>query len=69
MARFDRLNQGIAPGPPVHTQAWSIGSEKALTTLGNVVLRASYSHERDQDPVAGSVTLNKLFMLDVRLMW
>jgi len=69
MARFDRLNQHIASAPAVHTQAWSIGSERALTKLGNVVLRASYSHERDQDPVAGSVTLNKLFMLDMRLMW
>src|ERR1017187_10468721 len=61
MARFDRLNQSIAPGPAVHTQAWSIGSEKALTTLGNVVLRASYSHERDQDPVSGLGVLDKLF--------
>jgi len=25
--------------------------------------------QRDQDPVAGAVTLNKLFKLDVRLMW
>jgi hypothetical protein len=69
MARFDRLNQVIAPGPAVHTQAWSIGGEKALTPLGNVVLRASYGHERDVDPVAGLGVLDKLFKVDVRLMW
>ena len=69
MARYDRMNQSIAPGPVVHTQAWSIGSEKALTALGNVVLRASYSHEHDQDPVSGVGVTDKLFKVDVRLMW
>jgi hypothetical protein len=69
MARFDRMKQTIGAGTPNYTDAWRIGSEKALTALGNVVLRASYGRERDQDPVSGSVTLDKLFMLDVRLMW
>jgi hypothetical protein len=69
MARFDRLNQTIGAGPAVHTQAWSIGGERALTTLGNVVLRATYSHEKDQDPVAGASVLDKLFKVDVRLMF
>ena len=69
MARFDRLNQSISPGPAVHTQAWSVGSEKALTDLGNVVLRATYGYERDQDPVLGTVTTDKHFNIDVRLMW
>jgi hypothetical protein len=69
MGRYDRLNQAIAGGPTVHTQAWTLGSEKALTQLGNVVIRASYNHERDTDPVSGSVTTDKLFRLDLRLMW
>ena len=69
MARYDRMNQKIAAGPANHTQAWTIGSEKALTELGNVVVRATYGHERDQDPVSGSVITDKLFKIDVRLMW
>jgi hypothetical protein len=69
MARFDRLNQTIAGGPAAHTEAWGIGSEKALTQLGNVVLRATYNHERDTDPVSGAATIDKLFKLDLRLMW
>ena len=69
MARYDRMKQTIANGPVNHSEAWSIGSEKALTELGNVVLRGSYGHERDQDPVSGSTTTDKLFRLDVRLMW
>jgi hypothetical protein len=32
-------------------------------------LRATYGHERDQDPVSGSTTSDKLFQIDVRLMW
>ena len=69
MARVDRMNQTIAGGPSNHTTAWNIGGEKALTELGNVVLRATYGHERDQDPVSGAATLDKLFKLDVRVMW
>jgi hypothetical protein len=69
MGRYDRLNQAIAGGPAVRTEAWSVGSEKALTELGNVVIRATYNHERDTDPVSGSVTTDKLFKLDLRLMW
>jgi hypothetical protein len=33
------------------------------------VLRASYSHEHDQDPVSGVGVTDKLFKVDVRLMW
>lgn len=69
MARYDWMKQTIASGPSNHTEAWNIGGEKALTQLGNVVLRAAYGQERDQDPVSNLVTLNKLFQLDVRLMW
>jgi hypothetical protein len=69
MARYDRLSQSIAKAPAVHTDAWGIGASKALTQLGNVVLRATYNHERDTDPVSGSVSTDKLFKLDLRLMW
>jgi hypothetical protein len=69
MARYDRMKQNIAGGPVNHTQAWSFGSEKALTELGNIVVRATYGHERDQDPLSGSVVMDKLFKLDVRVMW
>lgn len=69
MARYDRLNQKIAGGPAARTSAWGIGSEKGLTQLGNVVLRATYNHERDTDPVSGAVVTDKLFKLDLRLMW
>jgi hypothetical protein len=69
MARYDRLNQTVAGGPVTHTQAWGIGAEKGLTPLGNVVLRATYNHERDVDPVSGALVTDKLFMVDLRLMW
>jgi hypothetical protein len=69
MARYDRMKQTIGTGTPNHTQAWSFGAEKALTEIGNVVLRATYGHERDQDPVSGSTVTDKLFKIDVRLMW
>lgn len=69
MGRYDRLNQRISGLPSVRTDAWSIGSERALTQLGNVVLRASYNHERDTDPVSGAKTTDNLFKLDLRLMW
>jgi hypothetical protein len=69
MGRYDRLSQTIAAGPVARTQAWALGGEKALTDLGNVIIRATYTHERDTDPVSGSVTTDKLFKLDLRLMW
>lgn len=69
MARFDRINQRIPGGPTAHTQAWGVGGLHALTELGNVVIRAAYTHERDADPVSGVVTTDKLFRLDLRLMW
>ena len=69
MARYDRLAQTIASGPVNHTSAWNIGTEKALTELGNVVVRASYGRETDQDPISGALFTDKLFKLDVRVMW
>ena len=69
MARYDRLNQTVAGGPVAHTQAWGIGAEKALTTLGNVVARVTYNNEKDVDPVTGALVTDKLFKVDVRLMW
>ena len=69
MARYDRMKQSLSSGPATHTEAWNFGSEKALTEMGNVVLRATYGQERDQDPVSGSVVTDKLFKIDLRLMW
>jgi hypothetical protein len=69
MARYDRMNQTLSGGPANHTSAWNVGSEKALTEIGNVVVRATYGHERDQDPVSGAVVTEKLFKFDVRVMW
>jgi hypothetical protein len=46
-----------------------VGAEKALTEIGNVIMRVSYGHERDQDPVSGLSTTDKLFKADVRLLW
>jgi hypothetical protein len=69
MARYDRMKQTLAGGPSNITDAWTIGSERALTELGNVVIRATYGHERDQDPTSGAVTVDKHFNLDLRLMW
>ena len=69
MARYDRLSQTIAGGPAAHTEGWAVGGSKALTELGNVVIRATYNHERDTDPVSGAVATDKLFKIDLRLMW
>jgi hypothetical protein len=69
MARVDRSTQTIAPQPTMHTRAWSVGGEHALTDLGNVIARASYTQEHDGDPLALTGTTDKLFKLDVRFMW
>jgi len=69
MARIDRGTESIAPQPVMHTRAWGIGAEHALTDLGNVVLRAAYTQEHDGDPVALMGTTDKLFRFDVRYMW
>ena len=37
--------------------------------MGNVVVRATYGQERDQDPVSGSTVTDKLFKIDFRVMW
>jgi hypothetical protein len=69
MARYDRLNQTIAGGPVAHTQAWGVGAEKALTPLGNVVLRGTYNYEKDVDPGSGAIVTDKLFKVDLRVMF
>ena len=69
MARYDRLNQNTTGTGKTHTSAWGVGAQKALTDLGNVIIRGSYNHERDQDPVSGAVSTDKLFRLDLRIMW
>jgi hypothetical protein len=63
------MNQSIGGGPATHNYAWSIGSERALTEMGNVVVRATYGQERDQDPGSGAAVTDKLFKIDLRLMW
>jgi hypothetical protein len=69
MARLDRGTAKIPPQPLMHTRAWGFGAEHALTTLGNVVVRATYNQEHDGDPVALVGTTDKLFRLDFRFMW
>ncbi len=69
MARLDRGTATIPTQPTVHTRAWGIGAEHALTARGNVVARAAYTQEHDADPVALAGTTDKKFMLDFRFMW
>lgn len=69
MARLDRGTATIPTQPTMHTRAWGIGAEHALTGLGNIVVRASYNQEHDGDPVALLGTTDKLFKLDFRFMW
>ncbi len=69
MARLDRSTQHIDPQPDMHTRAWGIGMEHAMTDRGNVVVRAAYNQEHDGDPVGLVGTTDKNFMLDFRFMW
>ena len=69
MARLDRGIAKIDPNPNVHTRAWGIGAEHALTQLGNIIVRATYNQEHDADPVALLGTTDKLFRVDFRFMW
>jgi len=69
MARYDRLSQRIPGGPTANTESWGVGGLHALTEQGNVVIRATYNHERDTDPVSGAVNTDKLLRVDLRLMW
>ena len=69
MARIDRGTSTISPQPTMHTRAWGIGAEHALTQLGNIVGRVTYNQEHDADPVALLGTTDKKFMLDFRFMW
>ena len=69
MARVDRGTATIPTQPTMHTRAWGVGAEHALTPLGNVVARATYNQEHDGDPLALVGTTDKKFMLDFRFMW
>ncbi len=69
MARIDRGTSSITTQPTMHTRAWGIGAEHALTSVGNIVGRISYNQEHDGDPVALLGTTDKLFKLDFRFMW
>jgi hypothetical protein len=68
-ARYDRLNQSTTGTGRTHSSAWGVGAQKALTDLGNVIIRGSYNHERDQDPVSAAVSTDKILRLDLRIMW
>lgn len=69
MARIDRGTSSISPQPTMHSRAWGVGVERALTQTGNIVARASYNQEHDGDPLALLGTTDKLFKLDFRFMW
>ena len=69
MARMDRGTASINPNPTVHTRAWGVGAEHALTQLGNIVLRGTYNQEHDAVPVAVLGSTDKLLKVDVRFMW
>lgn len=69
MARMDRGTATIPTQPTMHTRAWGVGAEHALTERGNVVARAAYMQEHDGDPLALVGTTDKLFKLDFRFMW
>jgi hypothetical protein len=69
MARLDRGTAALPTQPTMHTRAWGIGAEHALTDRGNVIARAAYTQEHDGDPVALVGTTDKLFRLDFRFMW
>lgn len=69
MVRADRGTAQIKPNPTVHTRAFAVGAEHALTQTGNIIARASYTQEHDADPVAVLGTTDKNFRLDFRFMW
>jgi hypothetical protein len=69
MGRYDHGTMSISPNPKMHSQAWGIGAEHALTEVGNIVLRAAYTQEHDADTVAALGSTDKLFRLDLRFMW
>ena len=47
MARVSRMTQHVGSEPDVHSHAWAVGGEHALTQLGNVIARAAYSQEHE----------------------
>ncbi len=69
MARYDQLNQTIAGTPTTRSSNWGVGTEKALTELGNVIIRGSYNQLRAVDPVSQTAFTDRLFKIDFRLMW
>lgn len=69
VGRYDRLSETIAGGRPAHTEDWGAGGEKTLTDKGNIIVRATYRHRHGTDPVSDSLFTDKLFKVDLRLMW
>lgn len=69
MGRYDRLNQNIQNLASTHVNAWGVGVQKALTEMGNIVARATYTQERDMDPITSEASTDKLLKADIRFMW
>ena len=69
MARVDYLSRKLQGAPFGTAKAFGIGAERALTERGNVILRATYTHERDTDPTFTLPSVDNHFMLDLRFMW
>lgn len=69
MARYDWLNQDIQGGSRTHLRAWSVGASKALTELGNVILRGSYTDERGANPLTSVKGRDRRFVADIRFIW
>jgi hypothetical protein len=69
MARVDYLARKVDGQDFGTARSWGIGALHALTERGNVVLRGTYTQERDTDPSFGQPTVSKNFVLDLRVMW
>jgi hypothetical protein len=69
MGRYDQLNETIEGTPTTRSSNWGVGTEKALTKLGNVIIRGTYNQLRAVDPVSQTTFTDKVFEIDFRLMW
>lgn len=69
MARYDRLNQKISDSGRTRVTVWGVGAQKALTSLGNIIIRGSYTHEHAQDPISSEFASDKMLRVDLRWMW
>ena len=68
-ARFDYLSRKLGGVTYGTAKGWAVGAQRALVERGNIVIRATYAHERDTDPSMTQPAIDKNFTLDLRLMW